>query len=150
MQNYIMLAEATHPWALGVFVFILGVSGLFLLARSGWENEKDSQSWRSQLFEAGIIICGLLVVVPILMLVPEETRKAVYEDETSYIAPYKGALVLLALVFGGGIWLFMRLGLPHLRRFLNDSPHKQRQGRPCPPGKGRRSKGKKMKTDRSV
>ena len=140
MLNYIMLAEATHPWALGVFVFILGVSGLFLLARSGWENEKDSQSWRSQLFEAGIIICGLLVVVPILMLVPEETRKALLEDDTSYIAPHKGALVLFALVFGGGIWLFMRLGLPHLRRFFNAIPRKQRQGRPSPPGKGRRSK----------
>ena len=140
MLNYMMLAEAAHPWALGVLVFILGVLGLFFLVRSAWENEKDWQSWRSQLHEGGIIICGLMVAVPILMLVPEETRKAVCEDETSYIAPYRGALVLLAFVFGVGIWLFMRLGLSHLRRFLNDSPRKQRQGRPSPPGKGRRSK----------
>ena len=140
MLNYMMLAEAAHPWALGVLVFILGVLGLFFLVRSAWKNEKDWQSWRSQLHEGGIVICGLMVAVPILMLVPEETRKAVCEDETSYIAPYRGALVLLAFVFGGSIWLFMRLGLPHLRRFLNDSPRKQRQGRPSPPGKGRRSK----------
>ena len=144
MLSYMMLAEAAHPWALGVLVFILGVLGLFLLVRSGWENEKDSQSWRSQLLEGGIIICGLMVAVPVLMLLPEETRKALLEDETSYIAPHKGALVLFALVFGGGIWLFMRLELPHLRRFLRESPRRQRQGRPCPPGKGRRSnKGRK-------
>ena len=140
MMNYMMLAEAAHPWALGVLVFILGVLGLFFLVRSAWENEKDWQSWRSQLHEGGIVICGLMVAVPILMLVPEETRKAVCEDETSYIAPYRGALVLLAFVFGGGIWLFMRLGLPYLRRFLRESPRRQRQGRPSPPGKGRRSK----------
>ena len=140
LLNYIMLAAAAHPWALGVLGFILGVLGLFLLVRSGWENEKDSQSWRSQLLEGGIIICGLMVAVPVLMLLPEETRKALLEDDTSYIAPHKGALVLFALVFGGGIWLFMRLGLPHLRRFLRESPRRQRQGRPSPPGKGRRSK----------
>lgn len=140
LLNYMMLAEAAHPWALGVLVFILGVLGLFLLVRTGWENEKDSQSWRSQLLEGGIIIGGLMVAVPVLMLLPEETRNALLEDDTSYIAPHKGALVLLALLFGGGIWLFMRLGLPHLRRFLRESPRRQRQGRPSPPGKGRRSK----------
>ena len=97
LLNYMMLAEAAHPWALGVLVFILGVLGLFLLVRSGWENEKDSQSWRSQLLEGGIIICGLMVAVPVLMLLPEETRKSLLEDDTSYIAPHKGALVLFAL-----------------------------------------------------
>ena len=140
MLNYFLLAEAAHPWALGVLVFILGALGLFFLVRSGWENEKDWQSWRSQLHEGGIIICGLMVAVPVLMLLPEETRKALLEDDTSYTAPHKGALVLFALVFGGGIWLFMRLGLPHLRRFLRESPRRQRQSRPSPPGKGRRSK----------
>ena len=140
LLSYMMLAEAAHPWALGMLVFILGVLGLFLLVRSGWENEKDSQLWRSQLLEGGIIICGLMVAVPVLMLLPEETRKALLEDDTSYIAPHKGALVLFALVFGGGIWLFMRLGHPYLRRFLRESPRRQRHGRPSPPGKGRRSK----------
>ena len=130
MLNYIMLAEATHPWALGVFVFILGVSGLFLLARSGWENEKDSQSWRSQLFEAGIIICGLLVVVPILMLVPEETRKVVYEDETSYIAPFRGGIGFVSACVW---WRYLVIYAPGASSFPSVSYRQPSQATPGSP-----------------
>lgn len=140
MMGSILLAAAVKNWALGLFLFCLGLSGLFLLVRSGWDKEKNQESWKYELAEGGFVICGLLTLMPILMLVPEETRNAVFADDTTYVAPYKGALALLAVVVGGGIWIFMRLGLPHLRRFLQERPRRQRQGRPSPPGQGRRSK----------
>lgn len=136
---------AVGPWALGVLICLLGVMGLGLLVISGWDEEKDSSSWRSQLWEGGVFICGLMVAGPLLMLLPEDVRRALADDETTYLAPFDGALAVLAFVFGFGIWLVMRLGLPPLRRRLREKPVQPRRGRPSPPRKGKRSKKRRNK-----
>lgn len=130
MEWHFLLAAGAHPWTLGVLVCLLGLMGLGFLSVSGWEQEKDANSARSQLFDGGIVICGLMVVGPPIMLLPEEVRGNIGKE----------AIMVLAIVVGGGIWLFMRFGLPPLRRFFRERPGKQRRGRPSPPGQGKRAR----------
>lgn len=144
MMSFLMLATAGKV-TLGVLVCLLGLMGLGALALSGWDEEKDNSSWKSELWEGGIFICGLMVVTPFLMLLPEAARESLVADDTTYVAPFEGVLAVLALVLGGGIWLVMRFALPPLRRWLREKPRRPRQGRPSPPGKGRRSKNRRKR-----
>jgi len=72
-----------------------------------------------------------MVVVPFLLLLPEEVRRSL---------DFEYMLEALALVVVAAIWLGMHFGLPWLHRHLRERPRPQRQGRPSPRGQGRRCK----------
>ena len=127
----LILAAGVKPWALGVLVVILGLLGLVLLACCYDDKAEDGAFWNSELFEGCVLICGLMVVVPFLLLLPEEVRRSL---------DFEYMLEALALVVVAAIWLGMHFGLPWLRRALRERPRPQRQGRSSPRGLGRRSK----------
>ena len=126
-----ILAAGVKPWALGVLVVILGLLGLVLLACCYDDKAEDGAFWNSELFEGCVLICGLMVVVPFLLLLPEEVRRSL---------DFEYMLEALALVVVAAIWLGMHFCLPWLRRALRERPRPQRQGRSSPRGQGRRSK----------
>lgn len=127
----LILAAGVKPWALGGFVVILGLLGLVFLAFCYDDKADDDSFWKSELFEGCIFICGLMVVVPFLMLLPEEVRRSL---------DFEYMLEILALVVVAAIWLGMHFGLPWLRRVLKERPRPPRQGPPSPRGQGRRAK----------
>lgn len=126
-----ILASGVKTWALGVLVVILGLLGLVLLACCYDDKADDGAFWNSELFEVCVLICGLMVVVPFLLLLPEEVRRSL---------DFEYMLEALALVVVAAIWLGMHFGLPWLHRHLRECPRPQRQGHPSPRGQGRRGK----------
>lgn len=70
-----ILAAGVKTCALGVFVVMIGLLGMLLLSCCYDEKADDDSFWKSEHFEACVIICGLMVVEPFLLLLPEEGRR---------------------------------------------------------------------------
>lgn len=128
---FLLPAAEVKPWALGVFVFLLGLGGLVLLARSDWEKSSDEEPVKSELLEGAFFLCGLMLVAPLFMLLPENVRRELPAE----------SLVIMAVVAVVGVLVAMHFGRKALRRLLGARPSKpQRQGRPSPPGLGKRGR----------
>lgn len=134
----LVLAAGVKPWALGAFVFLLGLGGLVLLAFSDWEKSSGEEGIKSELLEGAFFLCGLMVVAPLLMLLPEAVRR----EMPDYL------LVIVAVVTAVGVLVAIHFVRKALRRWVDARPHKpQRQGRPSSPGLGKR--GKKFRNRKS-
>lgn len=131
MLNYMMLAEAAHPWALVALFVILGIFGLVVLAHTRWYEEKNTESSHYEMYEGLLFICVMMIVLPFLFMMPEGPLQTICLEKI---------LLNIAVVAGVLIWLFMHFGLRNMHKWFPERRRKQRQGRPSPPGKGRRSK----------
>ena len=119
---YLLAAAEVKPWAMGVFVVLLGLGGLAFLACSDWDKYGIPE-----LAEGAFVLCALMVVTPPLLLLPEELRLEI----PAYV------LVIAAMVAA----CIICLGIRALLRWLGARPRKpQRQGRPSLPGLGKRGR----------
>lgn len=124
---YLLAAAEVKPWALGVFVVLLGLGGLAFLVCSGREKADRVDSCASELKEGALVLCALMVVTPPLLLLPEELRQEIPAE----------ALLIAALVAA----VIISFGIRALLRWLGARPRKpQRQGRPSLPGLGKRGR----------
>ena len=118
---FLMLA-ATRPWALGALISILGFGGLAVMLWNRW--------YESDTIGELVHVFGLMAVGPILCLLPEGAG-ALIDKEVRY-----GLVVLLLVALGAGLHYLTR----YMSRIRHVRPRPQRQGRPSPPGQGRRGK----------
>ena len=118
---FLMLA-ATRPWALGALISILGFGGLAVMFWTRW--------YESDTIGELVHVFGLMAVGPILCLLPEGAGSLI-DKEVLY-----GLVVLLLVAFGAGLHYLTR----YMSRIRHVRPRPQRQGRPSPPGQGRRGK----------
>ena len=118
---FLMLA-ATRPWALGALISILGFGGLAVMLWNRW--------YESDTIGELVHVFGLMAVGPILCLLPEGAGSLI-DKEVLY-----GMVVLLLVALGAGLHYLTR----YMSRIRHVRPRPQRQGRPSPPGQGRRGK----------
>ena len=118
---FLMLA-ATRPWALGALISILGFGGLAVMLWNRW--------YESDTIGELVHVFGLMAVGPILCLLPEGAGSLI-EKEVLY-----GLVVLLLVALGAGLHYLTR----YMSRIRHVRPRPQCQGRPSPPGQGRRGK----------
>lgn len=118
---FLMLA-ATRPWALGALISILGFGGLAVMLWNRW--------YESDTIGELVHVFGLMAVGPILCLLPEGAGSFI-DKEVLY-----GLVVLLLVALGAGLHYLTR----YMSRIRHVRPRPQRQGRPSPPGQGRRGK----------
>lgn len=118
---FLMLA-ATRPWALGALISILGFGGLAVMLWNRW--------YESDTIGELVHVFGLMAVGPILCLLPEGAGSLI-DKEVLY-----GLVVLLLVALGAGLHYLTR----YMSRIRHVRPRPQRQGRPSPPGQGRRGK----------
>lgn len=118
---FLMLA-ATRPWALGALISILGFGGLTMMLWNRW--------YESDTIGELVHVFGLMAVGPILCLLPEGAGSLI-DKEVLY-----GLVVLLLVALGAGLHYLTR----YMSRIRHERPRPQRQGRPSPPGQGRRGK----------
>ena len=118
---FLMLA-ATRPWALGALISILGFGGLAVMLWNRW--------YESDTIGELVHVFGLMAVGPILCLLPEGAGSLI-DKEVLY-----GLVVLLLVALGAGLHYLTR----YMSRIRHVRPRPQRQGRPIPPGQGRRGK----------
>ena len=124
---YLLSSAGVKPWALGVFVVLLGLGGLAFLVCSGRDKADREDSCASELKEGALVLCALMVVTPPLLLLPEELRQEIPAE----------ALLIAALVAA----VIISFGIRALLRWLGARPHQpQRQGRPSLPGLGKRGR----------
>ena len=116
---YLLSAAEVKPWALGVFIVLLGLGGLAFLACLDWDKADGADSCASELAEGALVICALMVVTPPLLLLPEEWRQNIPAD----------VLIVAALVAVGIIWLLGHYGIRALHRWLRSRPHKPHRRR---------------------
>lgn len=131
---YLLSSAGVKPWALGVFVVLLGLGGLAFLACLDWDKYGREDSCAPELAEGAFVLCALMVVTPPLLLLPEELRQEI----PAYV------LVIAALVAA----CIICLGIRALLRWLGARPHQpQRQGRPSLPGYGKRGRKRRKSKD---
>ena len=118
---FLMLA-ATRPWALGALISVLGFGGLAVMLWNRW--------YESDTIGELVHVFGLMAVGPILCLLPEGAGSLI-DKEVLY-----GLVVLLLVALGAGLHYLTR----YMCRIRHVRPRPQRQGRPSPPGQGRRGK----------
>jgi hypothetical protein len=116
---YLLAAAEVKPWALGVFIVLIGLGGLAFLGCSGRDKADREDSCASELAEGSLVICALMVVTPPLLLLPEEWRQNIPAD----------VLIVAALVAVGIIWLLGHYGIRALHRWLRSRPHKPHRRR---------------------
>ena len=122
MEVAFLLLAATRPWALGTLISILGFGGLAVMFWTRW--------YESDTIGELVHVFGLMAVGPILCLLPEGAGSLIDKDVLY------GLIVLLLVAFGAGLHYLTR----YMSRIRHVRPRPQRQGRPSPPGQGRRGK----------
>ena len=133
---YLLAAAEVKPWALGVFIVLFGLGGLAFLVCSGRDKADRVDSCASELKEGALVLCALMVVTPPLLLLPEELRQEIPAE----------ALLIAALVAA----VIISFGIRALLRWSSRHPRKvQRQGRPNPPGRGKRGRKNKNRSNGS-
>ena len=133
---YLLAAAEVKPWALGVFIVLFGLGGLAFLVCSGRDKADREDSCASELKEGALVLCTLMVVTPPLLLLPEELRQEIPAE----------ALLIAALLAA----VIISFGIRALLRWSSRHPHKvQRQGRLNPPGRGKRGRKSKNRSNGS-
>ena len=133
---YLLAAAEVKPWALGVFIVLFGLGGLAFLVCSGRDKADREDSCASELKEGALVLCALMVVTPPLLLLPEELRQEIPAE----------ALLIAALLAA----VIISFGIRALLRWSSSHPRKvQRQGRPNPPGRGKRVRKSKNRSNGS-
>lgn len=122
MEVAFLLLAATRPWALGALISILGFGGLAVMFWTRW--------YESDTIGELVHVFGLMAVGPILCLLPEGAGSLI-DKEVLY-----GLVVLLLVALGAGLHYLTR----YMSSIRHERPRPQRQGRPSPPGQGRRGK----------
>lgn len=133
---YLLAAAEVKPWALGVFIVLFGLGGLAFLVCSGRDKADREDYCASELKEGALVLCALMVVTPPLLLLPEELRQEIPAE----------ALLIAALLAA----VIISFGIRALLRWSSRQPRKvQRQGRSNPPGRGKRGRKNKNRSNGS-
>ena len=123
---FLMLA-ATRPWALGALISILGFGGLAVMLWNRW-YESDAGEGLALLF-------GLMAAGPILCLLPDDFTQVIAD------LPFNEEILCgLCVLVIAALWAGLHYLTRYMSRIRHVRPRPQRQGRPSPPGQGRRGK----------